>query len=467
MQELPKNARNDEEFDASFIFDMNANDELILAKFPREFRRSLSDLFDTRYLIILVGAFILHIAAIIFFLTYRSNEEPARSEIQNNQNRFVSLMLKDLPTTSNPETAETTIKSMPSVSNWLRKYKVIGKKTPSPINVAPVAQLPADPTRIAEKPHTTNDVALPGVITPTSEMTAKTNTPLPLPAPTGTSTAPGNLTTAPGPTTKSTVLTEETKNKRAPAPVAVQSAPPKTAVPGKTNENRRVSQSRNQTDVNSQGLLGVLSATASNTSDQEIADVLGDPKSNRGNLQEVLSNIGSGKALTAPGQGSASTGKTGTEPAPTKTTRGSRTKTKDGIEDQIDRLGAATAKDLGRQGNLVVVENMSIIENTGNAKGSAREEQKVMAVVNAHNSAIQSCFQRAERLNPNLKGKIVVRFIISYLGKVTQAEILSSTFNDESVESCILNRIRKWDDFGVIEPEKGDATVRQVYTFGY
>jgi hypothetical protein len=50
---------------------------------------------------------------------------------------------------------------------------------------------------------------------------------------------------------------------------------------------------------------------------------------------------------------------------------------------------------------------------------------------------------------------------------VIQAEVLSSTFNDETVESCILNRIHKWDDFGVIEPEKGDATVRQVYTFGY
>jgi len=96
-----------------------------------------------------------------------------------------------------------------------------------------------------------------------------------------------------------------------------------------------------------------------------------------------------------------------------------------------------------------------------------RNPDDISAVVSKHNAAIQACYQRELRRNPDLKGKIVVRFTISPNGNVTHVELVSSTLNNERVERCVLSRIRRWDDFGAIDESLGDTTFRQVYTFGY
>ena len=66
-----------------------------------------------------------------------------------------------------------------------------------------------------------------------------------------------------------------------------------------------------------------------------------------------------------------------------------------------------------------------------------------------------------------VEGKLVVRFVIAPQGMIESVTIVSSTLNNERVESCVVNRIRRWDDFGAIDPKKGKMTIRQVYTFGY
>jgi len=50
---------------------------------------------------------------------------------------------------------------------------------------------------------------------------------------------------------------------------------------------------------------------------------------------------------------------------------------------------------------------------------------------------------------------------------IASVTIVSSTLNNERVASCVVNRIRRWDDFGAIDAKKGKMTIRQVYTFGY
>ena len=84
-----------------------------------------------------------------------------------------------------------------------------------------------------------------------------------------------------------------------------------------------------------------------------------------------------------------------------------------------------------------------------------------------NNSAIQYCYQRELKRDPNLKGKIVVRFTIDISGKVRIVNIISSTLNNARVERCVVSRIQRWDDFGAIDASKGSESFRQVYTFGY
>ena len=119
-----------------------------------------------------------------------------------------------------------------------------------------------------------------------------------------------------------------------------------------------------------------------------------------------------------------------------------------------------------RKGSIIV-SNISAVANEQGKKSDCRNSDEVSEVVNSHNAAIQYCYQRELKRNPDLKGKLVVRFVINPSGKVKDVKIISSTINNPRVERCVVNRIRRWDDFGAIDPAKGDATFRQVYTFGY
>jgi TonB family protein len=65
------------------------------------------------------------------------------------------------------------------------------------------------------------------------------------------------------------------------------------------------------------------------------------------------------------------------------------------------------------------------------------------------------------------RGKMTVRLTIDPLGRVTHAEILRSTIAIERMQDCILAKIRRWNDFGIVPREHGDVTIRHTYLFGY
>ncbi len=58
--------------------------------------------------------------------------------------------------------------------------------------------------------------------------------------------------------------------------------------------------------------------------------------------------------------------------------------------------------------------------------------------------AITACYEAGLKRNPNLGGKIVLRFEISQVGKVTSADIENDTMKDEEVAGCIKSRVLTW-----------------------
>lgn len=100
-------------------------------------------------------------------------------------------------------------------------------------------------------------------------------------------------------------------------------------------------------------------------------------------------------------------------------------------------------------------------------KASRRDETAIAAVVGKHKPAIQDCYQRGLRRNRDLQGKVVVRFVVTQQGTVSEAKIVSSTLQNPVVEDCMLNRIKKWNDFGAAAPEEGETAFKQTYLFGY
>ncbi len=71
------------------------------------------------------------------------------------------------------------------------------------------------------------------------------------------------------------------------------------------------------------------------------------------------------------------------------------------------------------------------------------------------------CYERQLSANPNLYGKIAVKFTISGTGKVETQAINDTTLKNGSVESCILSKISKWK---FPEP-KGGTKVLVTYPF--
>jgi TonB family protein len=95
-----------------------------------------------------------------------------------------------------------------------------------------------------------------------------------------------------------------------------------------------------------------------------------------------------------------------------------------------------------------------------------RDPRLVHEIVLAHSPAIQDCYKLALKRRPDLQGKLVVRFTISTDGRVTNAEIVSSTIQDEQLVRCVLKRIRRWNDFPPAPDEYGDVRFVQEYKFG-
>ncbi len=233
-------------------------------------------------------------------------------------------------------------------------------------------------------------------------------------------------------------------------------------IPGATGRRTREQIS---SDVSRSGILGLLTSNSGLASGEAAEDVLNGNNA-PANLDEALSKV-SGSGLRRGSEADA--GKPlGSGGGNDREVRGGRATNAGGIDALVQGLGEGRAQGVQRSGGLEVGSEESLIEESedGRATGS-RDRDAVAAVVAKHISAIQFCYQRELKRSPNLKGKVVVRFVITPQGTIETVTILASTLGNPAVENCIAERIKRWDDFGAIDPAKGNTTFRQVYTFGY
>ncbi|MGH7597525.1 MAG: AgmX/PglI C-terminal domain-containing protein, partial [bacterium] len=218
------------------------------------------------------------------------------------------------------------------------------------------------------------------------------------------------------------------------------------------------------------GILGLLTSNSGQASGLAAEDVLGSNAS-VADIDQALANAGglrrgsSGELNKAMGPGGDVAG-SGVDNG--REVRGGRATNAGGIDALVQGLGEGRAQGVQRSGGLEVGSEEPLIEEGEDGKATGtRDRDAVAAVVAKHTSAIQFCYQRELKRSPNLKGKVVVRFVITPLGEIESVAILASTLSNPTVENCIAERIKRWDDFGAIDPAKGNTTFRQVYTFGY
>ena len=135
-----------------------------------------------------------------------------------------------------------------------------------------------------------------------------------------------------------------------------------------------------------------------------------------------------------------------------------------GIDELVDGIGTAQSTQLSRKGKIKI-SGPAAVSGRG-SKAANRKGSVITKVLNSHLPAIEYCYQKVAKLNPNLKGEVTVRFTITPNGRTKGVKVTRNTMRNRDVERCIVKRVRGWADFPKIDKNEGDVTVQQKYVFG-
>lgn len=72
----------------------------------------------------------------------------------------------------------------------------------------------------------------------------------------------------------------------------------------------------------------------------------------------------------------------------------------------------------------------------------SRSQQDIVRKIRQRLGGIKHCYEKRLKRDPNLKGKIVIRFVIHPGGKVIEVEIIENTTGDNELAACIAGRVR-------------------------
>ncbi|MDZ4677976.1 MAG: AgmX/PglI C-terminal domain-containing protein [Oligoflexia bacterium] len=100
------------------------------------------------------------------------------------------------------------------------------------------------------------------------------------------------------------------------------------------------------------------------------------------------------------------------------------------------------------------------IEKDATIEGGLTMEQ-IAAVINRHLGEVRYCYERGIQSNPDVSGRLAIRFFIAGTGIVKSANTTSSSLRDVEIENCIVERLKTWK---FPEP-KGGATVKVDFPF--
>jgi len=106
----------------------------------------------------------------------------------------------------------------------------------------------------------------------------------------------------------------------------------------------------------------------------------------------------------------------------------------DGIGEGIGGPGRLGLK--GEHAVSIISENVQVL--------SGLPKDVINAVVQRHRAEIRACYDAALQRNPNLRGKVVVAFMIQPNGIVSFAGVKESTMGDSGLQNCIVSRVRTW-----------------------
>jgi len=88
--------------------------------------------------------------------------------------------------------------------------------------------------------------------------------------------------------------------------------------------------------------------------------------------------------------------------------------------------------------------------------------ETVEAVIRKRKSVIRNCYQKAQALNPTLRGNVTIAFAVAQDGNVSSAAIESASLPDDEVLECIRRQFQS-----LVFPRPVNGSYRGTYPFNF
>lgn len=177
--------------------------------------------------------------------------------------------------------------------------------------------------------------------------------------------------------------------------------------------------------VQSKGILKVLGALGPGAGAGAVADVFGEG----GGMTDVataLSGAGGVAVATDPGAG------------------GGRKGGGEGGAASIGTLATSGGGAVAYGAKTEVKVTGTVAAEEAEVDSTEIDPQRLAAFIKARMSAIKGCYENALKRNPNLRGKITVRFTILETGGLADLEAAVNSMNSAEVAACIMGTMRSW-----------------------
>jgi outer membrane biosynthesis protein TonB len=195
--------------------------------------------------------------------------------------------------------------------------------------------------------------------------------------------------------------------------------------------------------VQSKGMLKVLGALGPGAGGTAVADVFG----SSGGMTDVAAALsGAGGVAVATDPGAAGARKGGGQ----------------GGTASIGDLATSGGGTVTYAAKTEVKVSGSVAAETAEIDSTDIDQAKLGAFVRARMGLIKACYENALKRNPNLKGRLTIRFTILETGGITDVTASSNSLGSPEVASCITNTMRTWRT--QFRPS-GPATVEYPFVF--
>ncbi len=114
--------------------------------------------------------------------------------------------------------------------------------------------------------------------------------------------------------------------------------------------------------------------------------------------------------------------------------------------------------------STVEVEDVPQTRGSG-ASSASRDPSVILQMVQDESRSLRDCYNTQKRQDPNLQGRVVVRYTIMGDGSVSRIQIRNAQWSNRSlgsrVESCVQRRVQRWR----FDAANGDVTTEFSLVF--